>query len=313
MSEIKLNENRATVFSETPPFPKNMLMELTNACNHRCVFCGNHQQKRKIVRADKELFFSIMEEAHKLGTNEIGFYMNGEPLLEPEICDYVQKAHELGFEYIYLTTNGVLLTKDLFEELVSAGLSSIKFSINAACRDTYIKIHGRDDFGIVKSNIETVCRTRKENDYKLPIYISFIHNRFNHEDIDELYNLFGELVDEIYVFDVTDQGSFNKSIGELLLDGQSGRFVDWPCHGLFNRIHVTSEGYLDACCVDFDTSLAVEDLRTTSLRDAWHSIRFRNLRKKHLEKTDNQTRCFYCMQGVYAENVVPINERLYSK
>ena len=24
-----------------PPFPKNIMIELSNACNHKCVFCTN--------------------------------------------------------------------------------------------------------------------------------------------------------------------------------------------------------------------------------------------------------------------------------
>ena len=248
-------------------------MELTNACNHRCVFCGNHEQKRKIVHADKDLFFSIIDEAFDLGTSEIGFYMNGEPLLAPDLIDYIKYSKRKGFEYIYLTTNGSLLSQDLFENLVSEGLSSLKFSINAATRETYKKVHGRDDFEKVKDNVLTICNVNRLSKRKIPIFITFIHNKLNHDEIEDIHTLFDGIVDNVYVYDVTNQGGFNKRIDQLLLKDQTGRFEEWPCRGLFNRIHVTSQGYLDACCADYDNSLALEDLRKVSLKEAWSGDR----------------------------------------
>lgn len=31
---------------DVPPVPKNMLLEVTNICNHSCVFCANSKMKR---------------------------------------------------------------------------------------------------------------------------------------------------------------------------------------------------------------------------------------------------------------------------
>ena len=38
----KKNQNKLTKFVTTPPFPKNALIELTNACNHACIFARTH-------------------------------------------------------------------------------------------------------------------------------------------------------------------------------------------------------------------------------------------------------------------------------
>lgn len=39
-SKTRIDNESGSVFSEMPPFPHNMLVELANACNHKCVFCG---------------------------------------------------------------------------------------------------------------------------------------------------------------------------------------------------------------------------------------------------------------------------------
>ena len=45
--------------SELAPFPKNALIELSNACNHFCVFCNNPRMKRKINTLDKGTYLKI--------------------------------------------------------------------------------------------------------------------------------------------------------------------------------------------------------------------------------------------------------------
>lgn len=84
--------DRKTIYTERPPFPKNMMMEVTNACNHKCLFCGNRNQKRRRVQAEKELYFRLIDEAGRLGVKEIGFYMSGEPLLCNELEEYIDRA-----------------------------------------------------------------------------------------------------------------------------------------------------------------------------------------------------------------------------
>ena len=40
--------DRTELYSLTPPFPKtNFLMEVSNACNHACIFCAHQKMKSK--------------------------------------------------------------------------------------------------------------------------------------------------------------------------------------------------------------------------------------------------------------------------
>lgn len=48
----------------------------------------------------------------------------------------------------------------------------------------------------------------------------------------------------------------------------------------------TCEGYLTLCCVDYQNYLAVADLNTESLNEAWNNAYARELRRKnHALKT----------------------------
>lgn len=205
IEQPELRMNRSVFFSETPPFPHNMLMELTNTCNHKCIFCGYKDMKRKKRVCDKAFMLDLMEQAYKNGTREIGFYMIGEPLMCIDLADYVARAHSLGFEYIYLTTNGGLADLDRMRTLIDAGLNSVKFSVNAATSETYKEVHGKDDFNVVKNNIKALRDFTQENNIDLPIFISFVKNEINKNDIDTLYKIFENLVDRIYVVPCANQ------------------------------------------------------------------------------------------------------------
>ena len=129
LMDKKLKGQRVTTYMEQCPLPVNMLVEVTNACNHACIFCAHSKMTRKIGMMDMDLYKKVAGQAYEGGTREIGFYMTGEPLMNNRLKKYVSYAKALGFEYIYMTTNGVYADLELMKELIMAGLNSIKFSI----------------------------------------------------------------------------------------------------------------------------------------------------------------------------------------
>ena len=72
--------------------PKNILIELTNACNHKCNFCFNPKSLRKPAVIDINLMSKILEEAFDMGIKEVGFYGTGEPLLVQNITERIAIA-----------------------------------------------------------------------------------------------------------------------------------------------------------------------------------------------------------------------------
>lgn len=312
--EMIENVSREVVYAQEPPFPRNVLMEVSNACNHSCAFCGNRNQDRVPQNAEKTVFFPLMDRAYELGAREIGFYLNGEPFLNKELPEYIYHAAHLdngkSYEYIYLTTNGALATPQKVGESIKNGLSSIKFSVNAATRETYKKVHGKDDFEQVVENIRDLNRMKEDGILDIPVFLSFIKNKYNVGEVELLHEIFDSLVDKIYVYEMSSLGGFNPSMSELMLESSESK-VSRPCHMLFNRIHITSQGYLDACCIDFDNSTVVEDLKGVDLKDAWYGERMIHLRREQLEGTVSKSRCYYCVNGIRKTDYEPLNKELY--
>ena len=115
--------DRPELYTLEPPFPTtNFLIETSNACNHACIFCAHQKMKRKIRKIDKNLVFDLLQQAYDLGTREVGFYATGEPFLVPELPDYIKRAKDIGYSYVYLTSNGSVATPERIRAVVDAGL-----------------------------------------------------------------------------------------------------------------------------------------------------------------------------------------------
>lgn len=312
MSEIRQVKN----MSLYPDFPKkNLLIEVTNNCNCKCIFCANSKMKRKKDFINPKLILKILNEAYELGTREVGFYTTGESLLDKNLSTYIKLAKKIGYLYIYITTNAILLDEHKTKELVNAGIDSIKLSINAINSYDYKFIHGVDAFEIVMKNLENLYEYRKKNNLKYKIFISYIATKFTNYNTEKIKEKFNKFSDEIVVVNVRNQSGMMPEINKYLKCGIENdvntieRTI--PCHYVFDTINITCEGYLTACCTDFENYLTYADLNETSLKDAWQNSTITKLRKKHLNNKIKGTLCYNC---VYSSKKIPfpLNKKYYT-
>ena len=133
-------------YSVRPPFPKAALVELANLCNHSCVFCPIEKMTRKGRHIDRQLLERVLLEAYRLGTRELGFYGGSEPFVSKQLEHFIEFSKTTGFEYVYISTNGSIPSKDRMSSVLDSGLDSIKFSVNGGDRESYLAVHGKDDF-----------------------------------------------------------------------------------------------------------------------------------------------------------------------
>ena len=306
---IKKREKEFNIIKELRPdnitFPKNALIEVSSFCNHACVFCGNPQMSRKTGRLDINIFKSFCIQAKKLGLEEMGFYTTGEPFIVKNLKDYVLIANESGIDYLYLTTNGSLATLDRVKELIDSGLKSIKYSVNATNRETYKQIHKKDDFDKVMKNIRDVRKYVINNNIDLRMMSSLCVTSQTENEIDEFKEMMNDLVDDYKIHGVsTQKGNSTDFVFGNFDDLKSSYSPEYPkmgtaepCHYLWNRVHLTQEGYLTLCCLDFENLLAYSDLRTELLKDAWNNTVITEMRKKHLNKNIDGTLCHNCLYG----------------
>ena len=204
-------------------------LELTRACNLKCIHCLNNSGIKQKDELTKEDLLKLIKNFSSHGVQEIRF-TGGEPLLFNGIYDLIRFATEEGI-CTSLGTNGTLVTKEVAKKLKESGLKKVVVSIDGN-KKIHDKIRGKKNYQkamnglkylqknginvrvnsvIMKSNMEDVIKlAKKMSRKKITIFIRrFIssgrgkhleNNMLNKKDYDYVRNkLQKELTKKTYV------------------------------------------------------------------------------------------------------------------
>ena len=302
----------AAYLKESCPAPKSVKVELTSRCNYACQFCGiRGREKAGKEDIDFALFKRATQEMKDAGVEEIGLFYIGESTLSPALLiDALRHCKRIGIPYVFLTTNGSLLTPMLAGELMEGGLDSLKFSINAATPEQFRETMGVKPalFSKALSNLQAAFRLRNEKGYRTKIYASSI--MFHGEQQQDMEQLLQHqvlpFVDEHYWLPLFSEmqsplAEKNEARGWKANAGNQGRLANLrdplPCWAVFREGHLRVDGGLSACCFGADDKFDMGNLNHMSFMDAWNSGAFQALRKAHLSGDVHNTPCESCIHG----------------
>jgi hypothetical protein len=293
-----------TYRASAPPIPKSVKIELTARCDFNCFFCAVAKKLRKKADMDEEFFRRIVREMREAGVEELGVFYLGESFLCPWLPEAIRFAkQDVGFGYVFLTTNGRMATPERIRACMAAGLDSLKFSFNNADAEQFehvTRVKGKE-FRTVVENIKAARQVRDEGGYSCGLYASSI--RYDGEQLVRMENAVAEIlpyVDEHYWLPLYGQAGLTAGAnGTRPVAGNPGRLDAMrdpiPCWAVFTEGHITYDGRLSACCFDHDGRFNMGDLTTMTFREAWHSLTFQRLRAAHLTGNVCGTVCEGCI------------------
>ena len=294
-----------------PPCPKAVKIELTGRCNYRCGFCALRMrdcQPKPEEDMDLEFFKKITTDMYENGVEEIGLFYLGESLMNPNLtikaCEFLKK--DLGMPYVFLTTNGSLATPPVLERLMSAGLDSLKFSINAADFEQFREVMGVKP-KLYHKALEAIKDAREIRDkgYETKLYASSI--KYDGEQQERMQSLVDRyvlpFVDEHYWLPLYSMGSVaterEKELGYRPTAGNQGRIgglvKPLPCWSAFTEGHVRSDGQVSLCCFDADGRFQVGNLHEDDWMTIWNNEKFTKIREAHLKEDLTGTVCEECV------------------
>lgn len=291
------------------PAPRSVKIEISPRCNYRCGFCALRTREQQPKHdMDFALFQRITTEMYHADVREIGLFYLGESTMNPELLvACLQWVKALGFEYVFLTCNASLADPALVNELMAAGLDSLKWSVNAADAEQFEEVMGVSAklFERAKANIKAAHAVRTWGGFLTALYASSI--RYDGEQQTRMDAFLKEhvlpYVDEHYWLPLYSMGSFatkrEEELGYRPIAGNQGRLGalrdPLPCWSAFTEGHVTADGKLSACCFDAKATWTMGDLTKQSFMEAWNSPEFIALREAHLRKDVQGTVCEECV------------------
>lgn len=119
-------------------YPIEMEVGLTNACNHRCIFCAVDYTGYQPTMLKKGVLLPNLKEVALKGLKSIIYAGEGEPLINKDAVEIINQTKNYGID-VAMSTNGVLFTKEVSKECLKS-LTWIRFSTSAIREDTYNKV-----------------------------------------------------------------------------------------------------------------------------------------------------------------------------
>src|SRR6516165_447996 len=124
--------------------PVCVYLETTNRCNLLCTTCPRtYAELEPPADMSWELFTSIVDQIPDL--QRAVLHGVGEPMLVRNLPRMVRYLKDRG-TYVLFNTNGTLLQPKRFRELVDTGLDELVVSLDAADRESYRRVRGKDFF-----------------------------------------------------------------------------------------------------------------------------------------------------------------------
>ncbi|MBR9680247.1 MAG: radical SAM protein [Candidatus Altiarchaeota archaeon] len=113
---------------------KSVYLEILLKCPLNCIFCSQGLRERTGPEDSKKM----KELIKTYSTQGFGKLLitGGEPLLHPDVIEFVKYAKDLGFGDVALQTGGTLFTKDVAKKLKDAGLGQAIFSVHSHVPET---------------------------------------------------------------------------------------------------------------------------------------------------------------------------------
>ncbi|MFO1078466.1 MAG: radical SAM protein [Planctomycetota bacterium] len=259
-------------------FPSRFAVELCADCNLHCSMCHHPQMKRPKGIMPFPLWQKCADEiAATAPATQAWFSFCGEPLLAPDLLlRCLAYGKKVGLQALCLNTNGMLLTADIAERLLDAGLSQLVIGLDAFSAASYAKIRCGGDRDVVYRNVEKLLELRLRRETGPEIMVQFIamaENTGEFEAFRDHWVARGATVKARHML------SWGGKFGTPLCTPDEERIA---CPWAVTMMHVFWDGRVPRCPGDTEGDEGVGNVWQDSLTELWARLgRYRDLHLEH--------------------------------
>ncbi|MBU1052815.1 MAG: radical SAM protein [Proteobacteria bacterium] len=286
------------------------------ACNFRCNYCIHSLPKKgRGFIADKsmmdfDLYKKCIDELAEFPQKlkMLRFAATGEPLLHPQIAEMVKYARDKKVAKSFdIVTNASLLTNELSDNLIEAGLDWLRISIQGLSSKKYKEICRVDiNFDKFTENIRYFYKNKKE----CKIYIKIIDCALEENEREKFYDIFGNICDKIaieHLAPAVPNIDYTKLSNTPLATTQNGNAVQNAqiCPQPFYMLQINPDGNIVPCC-GMQTPFVCGNSQKENIFDVWNGENLKKFQFAMLKKQKNNicSKCEAYKFGMFEEDVL---------
>jgi MoaA/NifB/PqqE/SkfB family radical SAM enzyme len=312
--------------------PLLLAIETTTRCNFKCVHCFQTFNNRKPTDLSPELFQNIVPLLKT--THELYLFGDGEVLLDiPRHLAMIARIYQedpscsLGF-----STNGKLLTQEIYELYAMAGIQYIQLSVDAATKELYEDMRRGGSFEELNDNLEGITTLRRRSKARQPqLHLATVISMQNYQQLPLLAEFAKKYDFSYWYINAEYPHNPGRSLlrltpnaitelqrlkAEIIRNYGSHFFIVFdPCIGLTSN---TTEKWLESksqvfCTVpwqrfelkaDGDVKVCpyylqpICSLKGRSFQEVWNGKEFRDLRMAFADRVGIPSCCINCNSGM---------------
>lgn len=241
-------------------------VEITNICNLNCSFCHGHKRDMRMMSSDE---FSLILDKLKDKTKFIYYHLMGEPLLHPELPEFIKTANERGFKSI-ITTNGTLLGK-CGDALINSGVHKVSISVHS--------FEEGDDADFIRYMEEITSFAEKASGAGIIVVFRLWNKGYDNGLNDKVFEYLKDSIKGEWAENTRGIRIHDK------LHLEWGERFAWPdidvtegdervyCYGLKDHLGILCDGTVVPCCMDSDGIINLGNVYTDNLDEILNSTR----------------------------------------
>lgn len=263
-------------------FPERITIEPTNLCNLNCRMCPRRKMSSKQGLMEMGLFRRIVDEiASSEKETKVVLFFRGESLIHPQFKEMLSYLNGAGVRDISLATNAVLLTKDVSEHILKAGLRFVSFSIDASSEENYKKQRIGADWNTVLANVGYFLSRKEELGLNSPqTQVSLVETESSKGEVEGFVKYWQQLVDRVRIYEEHSTGDGFGGGG--IVASSLGFERRLPCPKVLTDMVVYWNGDVAICNHDWDRKDSLGNLREMTISSVWSNGKYHAIREKHI-------------------------------
>lgn len=266
---------------------REIRIEVTNACNAKCIMCPREKMTRKVGIMNMKTYKRIIDECEQLNIKLISLENFGESFLDPTLKEKIIYAKQKNM-YIMTITNGSLIKNNLDVALL---FDKIRISL-IGNKFVHAKVQKNLNYDEIVNGILKL----KQSTPRPIIELSNIVLYQSPADIELWIKTWEKIVDKLSVWKPHNwiDGRKYRELNTVPLK-TCGRPKNGP-------IQIQWNGDFVPCCFDFNSELILGNIENNSIKEVLNGISYRKLIEGH-DSGKFPSVCLKCDQLRSHENV----------